>query len=64
MQQQVQVPTVEQLTAQITQLMLQRAQARDVVEQIEKQLPVFQGQLQLLQAQAQAEAAKAEVIED
>lgn len=39
----------ENLTKQITQLLLQKAQAKDVLEQIERQLPVLQGQLQLLQ---------------
>jgi len=51
-----QAPTAEQITAQVTQLIVQRAQAKDIVEQIEKQLPVLQGQLQLLQAQAEAAA--------
>ena len=61
MQQQVQVPTVEQLTAQITQLIVQRAQAKDIVEQVERTLSVFQAQLQLLQAQAQAAQAEVNV---
>ena len=39
----------ENLTKQITQLLLQKAQAKDVLEQIERQIPVLQGQLQLLQ---------------
>jgi phage shock protein A len=55
MQQQVQVPTIEQLTQAITQLALQRANAKDQIEQLERQLPVLQAQLQLLQAQEQAE---------
>lgn len=54
MQQEVQVPTVESLTAQITQLILQRSQFKDQIEQVEKIMPVLQGQLQLLQAQEQA----------
>ena len=61
MQQQVQVPTKEQLTAQITSLIVQRAQAKDQVEQIEKVLPVVQGQLQLLNAQ---EEVAGQVLED
>lgn len=50
-----QVPTIEQLTQALTQLTLQRTQAKDLIEQIERQMPVLQGQLQLLQAQAKAE---------
>ena len=61
MQQQVQVPTKEQLTAAVTNMIVQRAQAKDTIEQIERQLPVLQGQLQLLNAQEQAAA---ETIED
>ena len=61
MQDQVQVPTVEQLTAQITNLVVQRSQAKDQVEQIERTLPILQAQLQLLNAQA---AVAEEVIED
>lgn len=37
-----------QLEKQITQLILQKAQAREVLDAIEKQLPVLQGQLQLV----------------
>ena len=59
-----QVPTAEQLTAQITQMIVQRAQAKDQVDMIERQLPVLQGQLQLLQAQEAAAKAAAEVNED
>jgi hypothetical protein len=54
MQQQAQVPTKEQLVEAVTNLIVQRAQAKDQVDQIEKQLPVLQAQLQLLQAQEQA----------
>lgn len=57
MKQEVQVPTVESLTAQITQLILQRSQFKDQIEQVEKIMPVLQAQLQLLQAQAQEQAA-------
>lgn len=59
MQQQVQVPTKEQLTAAITNLIVQRSQFKDQIEQTEKQLPVLQAQLQLLNAQE--EVAKQEV---
>lgn len=52
MSQQVQVPTLEQLEANLTQLVLQRAQFKDGVEQIEKQMAVVHGQVQLLHAQA------------
>lgn len=58
MQQKVQVPTIEQLSQALTQMTLQRSQARDLIEQIEKQMAVLTGQLQLLQAQ---EKAKEEV---
>jgi hypothetical protein len=58
----VQLPTLESLTAQITQMILQRSQAKDQIEQIEKVMPILQGQLQLLQAQAQA--AKEAVAKD
>ena len=61
MQQQVQVPSIEQLTNAVTQMLLQRGQLKDQLEQLEKQLPVLQGQLQLLQAREQA---KAEVDKD
>ncbi len=61
MNQEVQVPTKEQLTQSITQMILQRSQAKDQVELIEKQLPVLQGQLQLLNAQ-EAKAAQAEEV--
>jgi len=65
MQQAPQVPTKEQLVQAITQMVMQRSQAKDQIDAIEKQMPVLQGQLQLLNAQeAQAEQAKAEVIED
>lgn len=58
MQQKVQVPTIEQLTQSLTQLALQRSQAKDVVEQAEKAMAVQTAQLQLLQAQAaEAEAS-------
>lgn len=58
MQQQFQVPTIEQLTQSLTQLSLQRAQAKDIVEQVEQAMAVQTAQLQLLQAQAkEAEAS-------
>jgi Tfp pilus assembly protein PilO len=49
------VPTKEQLTATITQMIIQRAQMKDNIEQIERQLPVLQGQLQLLNSIAAQE---------
>jgi len=61
MQDQVQVPTKEQLTNAVTQMLLQRGQMKDQIEQLDKQLPVLQGQLQLLQAQEQVAP---EVTED
>jgi len=61
MQDQVQVPTKEQLTSAVTQMLLQRGQLKDQLEQLDRQLPVLQGQLQLLQAQEQVAP---EVTED
>ena len=61
----IQVPTREQLEAQLTQLVLQRSQLKDQVEQIEKQLPSLNALIQLLAAQeAVAQAAASEVTED
>lgn len=60
-QQEVTVPTMQELTAQITQLVMNRSSAKDAIEGFEKQIPVLQGQLQLLMAQAEvAKQAKAE----
>jgi protein subunit release factor A len=56
---QQELPTVESLTAQITNMVVQRAQAKDQVEAIERTMPILQAQLQLLQAQkAEAEKTK------
>ena len=63
MQEQVQVPTQDQLTKAITQMILQRSQLKDQLEQLDKQLPVLQGQLQLLLAQEQV-AKEAAVDKD
>jgi len=63
MQEQVQVPTKEQLTSAVTQMILQRSQLKDQLEQLDNQLPVLQGQLQLLLAQEQA-AKEAAVDKD
>jgi hypothetical protein len=63
MQQEVQVPSREELEGQLTQMVMQRSQLKDQIEQIEKQLPVLNGMVQLLQAQeakAEQEAAKAD----
>jgi phage shock protein A len=61
-QQEVQVPTREQLEAQLTQMALQRATLKDQIESIEKQMSIVNSMIQLLTAQEQA--AKAEVIKD
>lgn len=63
MSQQVQVPTLEQLQAQLTQLIVQRSTAKDQVEQFDKQLPVLNALVQVLTAQAEEArtAAEAEV---
>jgi phage shock protein A len=58
-----QVPTREQLEQQLTQLVLQRSQLKDQIEQIEKQMPSLNALVQLLAAQeAVAEAAAAEEV--
>jgi phage shock protein A len=61
-QQEVQVPTREQLEAQLTQMALQRATLKDQIESIEKQMSIVNSMIQLLTAQEQA--AKAEVTKD
>jgi hypothetical protein len=63
--QEVQVPTKDQLVAQASQMIIQRATLKDQVDQIEKQLPTVQALIQLLTAQeAEAEAKQAEVSKD
>ena len=59
-QQQVQIPSREELETQLTQLVLQRSQAKDQIEQIEKQMPALSAMIQLLGAQEQEAEAKAE----
>lgn len=54
--------SIEELKAQQTNLVLQRSQAKDVIEQVERALGQIGHTIQVLEAQA--EAAKAEVIED
>jgi len=64
-QQQAQpVPTKEQLTGQLQQLIMQRSQFKDQIEQIEKQLPVIQGMIQLLDGQEAEAKAIAETTKD
>ncbi len=62
----IQVPSKEQLEAQLTQLVVQRSQLKDQIEQIERQLPSINALVQLLAAQAAAaeQASAEEVIED
>jgi len=50
----VQVPKLEQVTAQLKDLIIQRAGLKDQIEMIEKQMPTLQGIAQVLQAQAEA----------
>lgn len=53
----------DQLVKAVTNLMLQKNQARDTIEAIDKQLPVLQGQLQMfdaLQPQAEVEEVPAD----
>ena len=53
------LPTLQELEQAIVNLTVQRSQAKDVVEQCEKQLMVFSAQVQLLRAQlAQEETTK------
>jgi len=62
-QQQVQkLPSKDEVQAQLTQLILQRANFKDQIEQIEKQVVPLQTILQVLTAQ-EAEAAKAEIVD-
>jgi hypothetical protein len=64
-QQVPEVPTKEQLESQLTQLVLQRSNLKDQIEQIEKQMAPVVAMVQLLGAQeAVAQAAADEVIED
>ena len=53
------LPTLQELEQAIVNLTVQRSQAKDAVEQCEKQLMVFSAQVQLLRAQlAQEETPK------
>ena len=54
-----QVPKKEQLVLQVHQLVMTRSQLKDQVETIEKQLPVLQGMVKLLEAQEAVAAAAA-----
>lgn len=58
----VQLPTKEGLEAQLTQLALQRAQLKDQIENIEKQLPVISSLIQLLGAQEAKAKEDAKVV--
>jgi hypothetical protein len=61
MQQEVHVPTREELESQLTGLVMQRSQLKDQIEMVEKQMPTLNGMIQLLAAQeakAEAEAIK------
>jgi len=60
-QQEVQVPTKEQLEGQLTQLVMQRSQLKDQIEAIEKQMPTLSAMLQLLGAQEAKAKQDAEV---
>lgn len=57
----VQLPTKAGLDGQMKELIIQRSQLKDQIEQIEKQLPVVAAMLQLLGAQ-EAKAAEAVVV--
>ena len=47
---------LDQLKEAQTNLVLQRAQAKDIVEAAERQLGIINGQIQVLEAKAKAEA--------
>ena len=51
MAQETQVPTKEQLEAQLTGLVMQRSQLKDQIEAIERQMPTVSAMLSLLAAQ-------------
>jgi peptidoglycan hydrolase CwlO-like protein len=54
-----QVPTRAQLESQLTQLVLQRGQLKDQIENIDKQVPTVSALIQLLAAQEAAAEAEA-----
>lgn len=61
-QQEVKVPTRAELETQLTQLVVQRSQLKDQVEQIERQMPSIASMVQLLSAQEQQAKAVAEAV--
>ncbi len=60
----IQIPTREQLEAQLTGLVVQRSQFKDQIETIEKQMPSLVAMIQLLGAQEQLAEQEAEVLKD
>ncbi len=60
----VQVPTREQLEAQLTAMAMQRSRMKDEIETIEKQMPSIAAMIQLLSAQEARAKQKAEVTKD
>ncbi len=60
----VQVPTQEQLEAQLTAMVVQRSQLKDQVETIEQQMPSIASMIQLLSAQEARAKQEAEVTKD
>ncbi len=60
----VQVPTREQLEAQLTSMAMKRSQMKDEVEVLEKQMPSIAAMIQLLTSQEQLAKQKAEVTKD
>ena len=62
-QPEVKVPTKEQLQAQLNGLIIQRSQAKDQIESIERQLPVITGMIQLLNTQAMFAEQEAEKVD-
>ena len=63
-QQEVRIPTRQELEAQLTGLVVTRSQMKDQVEAIERDMAIVSGQVQLLGAQEAKAKADAEAIED
>lgn len=57
-----QIPTRSELEAQLTQLVVNRSQLKDQIEQIERQMPSIASMVQLLQAQEEIAKASAEAV--
>lgn len=56
-------PTKEQLEAQLTGMVMTRSNAKDQIEALDKQMPVINGMLQLLAAQAEDQKELDEAVD-